>query len=87
MRGSRRPSSFQRDAVDLGGLMSYGANPADLMKRSAGYVDKILNGANPADLPVELVTRLEFAVNMKQAAAFGITLPRAALMRVDTAIN
>ncbi len=87
MRGSRRPSSFQCDAVDLGGLMSYGANPADLMKRSAGYVDRILNGANPADLPVELATRLEFAINMKQAAAFGITLPRAALMRVDTAIN
>ncbi len=68
-------------------MKSYGAKPADLMKRSAGYVDRILNGANPADLPVELATRLEFAINMKRAAAFGITLPRAALMRVDTAIN
>lgn len=82
------PTFFpKRDAVDLGGFMSYGADAAELMKRSATYVDRIANGASPSALPVELARRLEFVVNMRRAAEFGIALPRAAMVRVDVVVR
>jgi putative ABC transport system substrate-binding protein len=64
-----------RGFVDVGGLMSYGANLPDLFRRSATYVDKILKGVMPADLPVEQPTKFEFVINLKTAKALGLELP------------
>jgi putative ABC transport system substrate-binding protein len=76
-----------RQYVDAGGLMSYAPNFGDLMRRSAGYVDKILKGVKPSDLPIEQPTQFELVVNLKTAKALGITIPESILLRADEVIR
>lgn len=85
---NRLPSMFfMREFIDEGGLISYGADLADQYRRTAGYIDKILKGAKPADLPVEQPTRFELVINLKTAKALGITIPEAILLRADEVIR
>jgi len=85
---SRLPSIYTRkEAVDAGGLMSYGADSADSYRRVATYVDKILKGAKPADLPVEQPTKLELVINLKTAKQIGLTIPQKLLARADRLIK
>jgi ABC-type uncharacterized transport system substrate-binding protein len=84
----RLPSiSAAREFADLGGLMSYGANLADLSRRGATYVDKILKGANPAELPVEQPTKFELVINLKTAKALGLTISDPFLLLADEVIE
>ena len=85
---SRLPSVFAtREAVDAGGLMYYGADLADSHRRVAYYVDRILKGAKPADLPVEQPTKFEFVINLKTAKQIGLTIPQSMLYRADKVIK
>jgi len=85
---SRLPAAYtNRQPVEAGGLMSYGPSFADLWHRAAGYVDRILKGAKPGDLPFEQPTKYELVVNLKTAKAFGLTIPQSVILRADEVIE
>ena len=84
----RLPTSFAfREYVDAGGLVSYVVNFTDMARRAAIYVDRILKGAKPADMPVEQATKFELAINLKTAKALGLTIPPSLLLQADQIIE
>jgi putative ABC transport system substrate-binding protein len=85
---SRLPAVYPfREAVEAGGLMAYATNAPDMFRHAATYVDKILKGAKPGDLPVEQPTKLDLLINLKTAKALGLTIPPSLLMRADEVIE
>jgi putative ABC transport system substrate-binding protein len=78
---------FQKEFVDEGGLMFYGADYGDLFRKAAHYVDRILKGTKPADLPVQQATKFEFIINLKAAKQIGLTIPVRVLERADKVIR
>ena len=85
---SRLPAIYMETGfVAAGGLLSYGPNLADMFRKSADYVDKILRGAKPADLPVEQPTKFELILNLKTATALGLSIPPLLLARADEVIE
>jgi len=76
-----------REVANAGGLMSYGPNNEDVFRRSAGFIDRILKGMLPADMPIEQPAKFQFVVNLKTAKALGLTIPSSVLVRADEVIR
>ena len=83
----RLPSTGFKEFAEAGGLVGYGVNFRDMFRRAPFFVDKILKGTKPCDLPVEQPTRFELVINLKTAKALGLTIPKHVLIRADTLIE